>query len=113
MTQLGLDLTPHRTHAHDPASSHHAEARIRSSGQLNRQQRAVFATVVACPGSTASRISGLIEAGSFASLFASGDHERLCQVRKRLSDLATDTIDRVRRYYTPGEDESRWFPKGG
>ena len=111
MTQLGLDLTPPRTHARDPGSSHRAEARIRKSGHLNRQQRIVYTSVVLRPGSTASQISArvLLICGG---IFATNNHERLCQVRRRLSDLATDKLDRVRRQYTPGESESRWFPAG-
>lgn len=112
MTQLGLDLTPHRTHAGDPASSHLAEARLRKSGQLSGQQRAVLAAVVMCPGSSSSRISNLLVALPGAELFDAREHQRLCQVRRRLSDLCTTKLDRVRRHHTPGENESRWFHTG-
>ena len=109
MNQLGLDWTPPRTHTGDPASSHLAEARLRNSGRLNQQQQVVYEWVIVQPGSTASEISAHIAASPGAEIFAAGEHERLCQVRKRLSDLRAMEPKRVRRRYTPGENESRWF----
>ena len=107
MNQLGLGITPPRTRSNCPASSHHAEARLRSSGRLNQQQRVVYEWVIVRAGSTASEISEHIAASPGAGIFATGEHERLCQIRKRLSDLRT--MEWVRRRYTTGENESRWF----
>ena len=116
MNQPDLQFeTPPRTHAGDPASSHHAEARLRKSGRLNRQQQIVFNRVVAFPGLMASQIADLIASSPVASVFAHGNdskYKRIDQVRKRLSDLCHPDVGLVRRHYTPGENESRWFSAG-
>lgn len=113
MNQPDLNFHAHPlTHAGDPASSHHAEARLRKSGRLTPQQSALSVVVALDPGLTSSQIA--ISVISFpyntAHLFDPRDHQRLCQVRKRLSDLKTK--GRLRSRYTPGESESRWFSAG-
>jgi hypothetical protein len=111
VTQLGLDLTPPRTHAGDPASSHRAEERMRKSGRLSLQQRIVLNCVRNTPGKTASQLSILLDHHPGSPLyFDFGGHERLCQVRRRLSDLRA--MGKVRRHHTAGQRESRWFATG-
>ncbi len=109
--QLDLDLPP-RTHDGDPPSSHLAEARLRTSGRLNQQQQIVLELVVVCPGSTGTQVAERIAGSPYAPLFAAGQHERLCQVRKRLSDLYTMTPPRIRRESIKGKREVEWFIAG-
>ena len=115
VNQPGLNFTTPRTRSNCPASSHHAEARLRKSGRLSRQQQIVLNRVVAFPGLMASQIADLIASSSVASVFAHGsdsNYKRIGQVQKRRSDLCHPDVGLVRRHYTPGENESRWFSAG-
>jgi len=110
VTQPDLDFTTPRTHAGDPASSHHAEARLRKSGALTAQQRVVLEAVTVQAGLTASQIAAKIAGTPAADLFSGDPTEMRNQVRRRLSDLAKMRPHaRLRRRYTSGERESRWF----
>lgn len=104
-----LDWTPPRTHAGDPPSSHAAEQRLRDSGKLSRCQRAVLAAVRQYPGHTAE---GYAERLAGHPDFPAGEYERVCAVRKRLSDLgpAGLGLKLLRRQHVRGDRASRWFP---
>ena len=102
--------TPPRTHAGDPASSHHAEARLRKSGAMSLQQRVVLQWVEVDPGLMATQLANCVNWLWGKHRFSENDYKRVCQVRKRLSDLKG--MGRVRSRFTPGESESRWFSAG-
>ena len=103
--QLALRLPP-RTHVGDPASSHHAEARSRPRAAIHR--KIVLALVWKHQGLNATELAGKLKGHP---AFASGSHERLCQVRKRLSDLAHCHPAKIRGEGRPALIESQWWPK--
>lgn len=107
MNQLNLDFAPQpRTHASDPLSSHVAETRIRST--MRPKHRDLLDALAAHPGATATDIAERF-LNPFYADWPLGKHELLCEVRKRLSDLRTAPVPRVRRVHVSGERESRWF----
>ena len=102
--QLDFELWPPQTHTGDPVTSHLAEARGHANGSFSLQQGAVLDFVTAFPGLMGSEIAAAI---GLLDIFDPRDHERLCQVRKRLSWLRKR--EHVDHQYTPGEPEVRWY----
>ena len=99
-----FDFTPPRTHTGDPATSHIAEARSRKT--WSRKHRNLVDHLRATPGMTASDITHLFKSCVW---WPADFHARLCDVRKRLSDLKNGSPPKIRRQCVKGESESRWF----
>ena len=101
------DLFPPRTHRDDPGSSHDAEAKTRKTwGAKHDDLVMVLSDDDNAAGLTASQIAAvpfIVRSGRWPD----GDHERLCEVRKRLSDLLTRP-DVIKREHTKGDRESVW-----
>ncbi len=110
MNQLSLDMPP-RSHRNDPESSRAAERR--SSKTWGPKHRALMWVVGTYPGLVASGIATRVMigemTGALRASWPSESHARLCEVRKRLSDLAKATPPKLRRHHTRGDRESRWF----
>ena len=100
------------THTGDPVTSHRAEARGRASGRIGRTSRLVLLLVVGHPNRGATELE-LLAATHFSTDFNQDRHARLCQVRKRLSDLrACGLVDRSTERERPageGRDEALWY----
>jgi hypothetical protein len=96
---------PKATHREDPPTSREAEARVTELGTRAAHAAAVLAEVVARPGLSARELAERVTLGP--GVFSADPHERLYQVRRRLSDLRG--LDRVRRYRVRGRREVVWF----
>ncbi len=101
-----FDQQPVAAHLDDPATSRKAA----TTHGVAVHRRLVFGIATEWPGLTASRISEL--AGErHADQFAKEAYQRLCQVRKRLSDLKKS--GHLYRGDPPeGVNEVTWFPTG-
>ena len=86
----------------DPETSHAAERRMRASGAMDHHTKAVYNLVAANPLKTSTELCTLAEGRAPFSL---DPHERLYQIRRRLSDLL-HIMDRVER--RPQGRESIW-----
>jgi len=109
--QLELNMPaclPPRTHAGDPVTSHKAEERARMGG-LSEQMQVVLAAVGAHPGLTATEISEREWKNYWC--WKQNPYERLCQIRRRLSDLKA--LNRVTHRRNEGEREVRWYRATG
>lgn len=95
---------PPRSHSDDPDTSHRAESIVRNSGKMRDHAGAVYATVKASGPVRGSDVAGLLKGHP---LFASDPHERLYQVRRRLSDLHT-VHHLIRPVKTHGVREALW-----
>lgn len=99
--QLGLfDPLPPRSHTRDPQTSRDAERKSRPRAATHAEVIAGY--LRAYPGSTASSLCARLEVDRS---FARDPHERLYQVRRRLSDLRV--CGRARIVGRVG-DESAW-----
>ena len=96
------------THSRDPASSHRAEERITRGGRRRRHAIKVLGRVQLHPGWTATAI-GQDLAGD--PDFSTESHERIYQVRRRLSDLKN--LGAIRQQRVKGCREVLWFTVEG
>jgi len=88
------DTLPPRSKNTDPISSHQAEAAVMASGSLSRHMAAVLELVRRHPRRTSTE---LCELAAGHPAFSTKAHERLYQIRRRLSDLRIrDKIERIK-----------------
>ncbi len=109
MIQPGLNFTTPRTGNACPASSHHAEARLRASGAMQKQRDAVETLLREYNCSTAKQLTSLalrLKVSALSSEF----NKCHSQIMRRLTDLKNAGL--ARRHHTPGEREARWFIAG-
>lgn len=97
--QIDLLPWPPRSHTLDPATSKRAEKIVRNSGKMRDHLGAVYAIVSISHPITGSAIADRL---CHNPLFSSDRHERLYQVRRRLSDL-----HKVYRLIEPQSSEGR------
>ncbi len=105
MNQLGLDFAP-RSHRDDPASSHEAEARSRTTWATKHADLMWVLRIEPAMTSTEIAQHRIIKSDD---QWPANETRRLMEVRRRLSDLRTCNPPRVRRVHSKGEKESRWF----
>ena len=98
-------MWPPRSHVTDPVTSHEAEARARRT-VFRGHTAEVLRVVRECPGLNGTQIADRVD----GMMFAPDEYRRVCQVRKRLSDLHT-VHGLIYPITTAGESEVRWFLK--
>jgi hypothetical protein len=96
-----------RSRASDPDTSHQAAEKVRRTGELGRQQRAVLEAVRTWPGSTSA------ELGHWIWTTQGGDPTRWrYTVARRLPELSPVHVRRMkpRRCKVTGNPAVTWFP---
>jgi hypothetical protein len=106
-SEVKLDGSAPRTGRNCPATSHRAEARNRA-GAGPSQESAVWALLRGTPGCTAKEYARGPDWIAYPALSVDY-HTRLCQIRKRLTDLKNKGLAVQSRYTTDLEPEVRWY----
>lgn len=109
MMQLDILADVPRARAADPATSHKAAARIKSSGALGRHQQAVLRAVQAYPGHTSAEIAAILRRDASMAHVSDLYHE----VARRLPELAGVHVRRgqPRTCTVRGSSCTTWWPR--
>jgi len=111
LTPASFDIRTPASHSNDPATSHKAEADMRSSGLMETHNRKVAWLVARHPGKTASELWDL-------AIVCHGEHFMvrdgwdLQEVRRRLTTIKDiHAVQGKARMGLRKKPEVTWFPK--
>lgn len=107
--EIGFDIRTPASHSTDPATSHKAEADMRSSGDMETHNKAIAWLVARYPGCTASEYFELSQRMENINRFYAWD---LQEVRRRLTTIKDiHAVQGKARMGLRKKPEVTWYPK--